>query len=205
MLTEYYGIHLQGCLNEIKGIVEFIVEIEKLKSVTPNTKPVGLERYENSAEHSWHVCISALMFKEFANEPVDINRVIKMLLLHDLGEIDAGDTIVYASNNTHSIAEQQGVERLFKTLPEHLADEYLQLWLEFEAGKTADAIFAKAIDRVPPLLHNIHGGGHSWKKHNISKQQVMSLNGEQIAKGSHSLWSELEKQLINAAEQGLLK
>ncbi|MEZ9369352.1 HD domain-containing protein [Shewanella sp. 10N.286.52.B9] len=205
MLTEYYGIHLQGCLNEIKGIVEFIVEIEKLKSVTPNTKPVGLERYENSAEHSWHVCISALMLKEFANEPVDINRVIKMLLLHDFGEIDAGDTIVYASSNTHSIAEQQGVERLFKTLPEYLADEYLQLWLEFEAGKTADAIFAKAIDRVPPLLHNIHGGGHSWKKHNISKQQVMSLNGDRIAKGSHSLWTELEKQLISAAEQGLLK
>lgn len=192
-------------MQDIAAVLEFIVEIEKLKSVTRHTKPVGLDRYENSAEHSWHVCLSALMLKDHANDDVDISRVIKMLLIHDLGEIDAGDTIIYASETVENkLKEQKGIERLFFLLPKSVGTEYLDLWLEFEAGETADSIFAKAIDRVPPLLHNIHGDGHSWKKHQISKEKVMTLNGERISKGSQPLWAELEQQLETAAQKGLL-
>ncbi len=96
-------------------------------------------------------------------------------------------------------------ERLLKLLPGHLRTEYLELWLEFEAGESPEARFGKAIDRVPPLLHNIHGGGHSWKKHNISKDKVLTFNGERISKGSRALWKELEVQLEGAADKGLLK
>ncbi|MCD9461427.1 phosphohydrolase [Photobacterium phosphoreum] len=193
-------------MEEIKGILEFMVEIEKLKSVSRQTKPVGLSRYENSAEHSWHVCLSALMLKDYANETIDITRVMKMLLIHDLGEIDAGDTIIYSSEtDENKLKEQNCIARLFKSLPNTISDEYIQLWVEFEKGESSDAIFAKAIDRVPPLLHNIHDDGHSWKKHNISKDKVLTFNGERISKGSEKLWHELEVQLEEAVESGLLK
>ena len=115
-------------LDEIKQILDFIVEIEKLKDVVRKTRPVGLNRYENSAEHSWHVCLSALMLKDSANGDVDIDRVIKMLLIHDLGEIDAGDTIIYASE-TQAIKDEEeaGIKRILNILPEGRADEYLML------------------------------------------------------------------------------
>ncbi len=193
-------------MKEITQILDFIVEIEKLKSVIRNTRPVGLERYENSAEHSWHVCLSALMLKDYANEPVDINRVIKMLLIHDLGEIDAGDTIIYASETTENKQnEEAGLKRVFDLLPDGLGEEYLSLWHEFEAGETAESKYAKAIDRVPPILHNLQGNGHSWKKHNIPKEKVFSLNGHRISDGSQQLWDTLEVKLQQGVIDGLLK
>jgi putative hydrolases of HD superfamily len=193
-------------VKEITQTLDFIVEIEKLKSVIRNTRPVGLERYENSAEHSWHVCLSALMLKDYANEPVDINRVIKMLLIHDLGEIDAGDTIIYASETTENKQnEEAGLKRIFDLLPDGRGAEYLSLWHEFEAGETAESKYAKAIDRVPPLLHNLQGNGHSWKKHNIPKEKVFALNGRRISDGSQQLWETLEVKLQQAVIDGLLK
>ncbi len=191
-------------MKEIKQTLDFIVEIEKLKDVYRKTRPVGLDCYENSAEHSWHVCLSALMLKDYANEAIDIDRVIKMLLIHDLGEIDAGDTIIYASE-TQAIKDEEeaGVKRLLALLPEGKAEEYMALWQEFEAGETADSKYAKAIDRVPPLLHNLHGNGHSWSKHNISKEKVFSVN-KRIAKGSEKLWNVLEEELEKAVEKGIL-
>jgi len=192
-------------LESIEQILNFIVEIEKLKDVNRKTRPVGLERYENSAEHSWHVCISALMLKEYANEPVDIDRVIKMLLIHDLGEIDAGDTIIYASETPELKAkEEEGLKRILDLLPEGRAAQYLSLWHEFEEGESADAKFAKAVDRVPPLLHNLHDNGHSWQKHNVPKEKVFALNSR-IASGSNDLWSVIEAKLNTAVETGILK
>jgi putative hydrolase of HD superfamily len=192
-------------MSSIENVLAFMVEIEKLKDVHRKTKPVGLERYENSAEHSWHVCLSALMLKDYANDPVDIDRVIKMLLIHDLGEIDAGDTIIYASE-TRAIKEKEeaGIRRLFNILPKGVADEYVELWLEFEVGESGDAKFAKAIDRVPPLLHNLHGDGHSWKAHNVPKEKVFDVNSR-IAKGSETLWNVIKTKLDKAVEDGLLK
>ncbi|WP_432455341.1 HD domain-containing protein [Agarivorans sp. QJM3NY_29] len=192
-------------MSDIQKVLDFIVEIEKLKDVHRKTRPVGLERYENSAEHSWHVCLAALMLKDSANQPVNIDRVIKMLLIHDLGEVDAGDTIIYASETPElKKKEQAGLARIFALLPEGQAEQYVSLWLEFEAGETADSKFAKAIDRVPPLLHNLHGDGHSWKENKVPKEKVFAVN-RRIAEGSQSLWSLLEKKLNQAVEEGILK
>ncbi|NTS76809.1 HD domain-containing protein [Catenovulum sp. SM1970] len=192
-------------MEAIEKILSFMVETEKLKDVIRKTKPVGLSRYENSAEHSWHVCLSALMLKEYANEPVDILRVIKMLLIHDLGEIDAGDTIIYGSE-TQALKEEeaQGVKRVLALLPNAMDQDLIELWYEFEAGETADARFAKAIDRVPPLLHNLHGNGHSWSTHNVPKEQVFAVN-QRIEKGSEALWSVIKAKLEGAVVDGLLK
>ncbi|WP_323845194.1 HD domain-containing protein [Microbulbifer magnicolonia] len=192
-------------MKEIEQILEFIVEIEKLKAVLRKTKPVGLERRENAAEHSWHVCLAALMLREYANEPVDIDRVIKMLLLHDLGEIDAGDKIVYASETAaQKAAEEQGVRRILAMLPDGGGDEYFALWSEFEAGETAESRYARAIDRVPPLLHNLRGGGHAWRENNIRKEQVFALNSR-IGDGSSELWQVMEEMLQGAVASGILK
>jgi putative hydrolase of HD superfamily len=190
---------------DIARILDFIVEVEKLKAVLRKTRPVGLDRYENSAEHSWHVCLAALMLREFANEDIDIDRVIRMLLIHDLGEIDAGDQIVYADHTESRYQEERaGVTRVLAILPGDMAEEYLALWEEFEAGDTAESRYARAIDRVPPLLHNLRGGGHSWKENGISMDRVLELNSR-IALGSESLWQVLSEQLDKAAKDGLLK
>ena len=192
-------------MNQIEQTLQFIVEVEKLKNILRKTKPVGLDRYENSAEHSWHVCLSALMLKEYADEEINIDRVIKMLLIHDLGEIDAGDTIVYASESKQVKAEEfEGIKHIFNLLPKQQADEYIDLWLEFETGETADANYAKAIDRIPPLLHNIHGNGHSWKEHQVPKEKVFELNKRHINHGSHQLWDIIEQKLEQAVDDGLL-
>ncbi|MCH8537626.1 MAG: HD domain-containing protein [Alkalimonas sp.] len=192
-------------MQDIEKILGFIVEIEKLKDVHRKTKPVGLDRFENSAEHSWHVCLTAFMLKDFANEEIDINRVIKMLLIHDLGEIDAGDTIIYASETSENKAEEAaGVRRLLNLLPAGMVDELMALWHEFESGDTADSRFAKAIDRVPPLLHNLHGGGHSWNTHGVTKEKVFSVN-QRIEAGSKELWSVIRTKLEGAVDAGILK
>lgn len=192
-------------MKSIEKTLSFIIEIEKLKGVLRKTRPVGLDRYENSAEHSWHVCISALMLKEYADEAINIDRVIKMLLIHDLGEIDAGDTIIFHSETQEIKDEEEaGLKRLLDILPDGEAEEYMALWHEFEAGETADSRYAKAIDRVPPLLHNLHGVNTSWAEHNIPKEKVFSVNSR-IANGSKELWEVLEQRLNSAIETGKLK
>ncbi|MCP4322833.1 MAG: HD domain-containing protein [Alteromonadales bacterium] len=192
-------------MQEINQILDFIVEIEKLKAVLRKTRPVGLKRYENSAEHSWHVCLSALLLKEYANEAVDINRVIKMLLVHDLGEIDVGDTIVYNSDTVENKSKEATcIERLLSILPENQRVECRELWFEFEAGETAEAKYAKAVDRIPPLMHNVNDDGHSWKKHNIAKERVFALNSKDIASGSEQIWQVVKTKLDKAVIDGLL-
>ncbi|MFC6671545.1 HD domain-containing protein [Marinobacterium aestuariivivens] len=192
-------------MDKIEQILSFIVEIEKLKDVHRKTRPVGLERYENSAEHSWHVCLTALMLKDHANEPVDIDRVIKMLLIHDLGEIDAGDTIIYQSETAgNKAAEAAGVARILGLLPDGKGNEYLTLWHEFEAGETADSRYARAIDRVPPLLHNLHSDGHSWRENRVPKEKVFALNAR-IGQGSQALWETIRARLEEAVDRGVLK
>ena len=192
-------------MQEIEKIFDFIIEIEKLKDVYRKTRPVGLDRFENSAEHSWHVCLCALMLKEYANEKIDIDRVVKMLLIHDLGEIDAGDTIVYESDTLAvKKSEEAGLNRLLQLLPKHQQEEYKQLWQEFESAKTAEAKYAKAIDRIPPLLHNLHGDGHSWKTYTISKERVFSVNSK-IEEGLAEVWEVLKEKLQDAVSLGILK
>lgn len=191
-------------MESIEKVLAFLVESEKLKSVLRKTRPVGLERYENSAEHSWHVCLAALMLKDHANESIDIDRVLKMLLIHDLGEIDAGDTIVYASDSANvKEKEEAGITRLFGMLPEQQAESYKSLWDEFEEGQTADAVYARAIDRLPPLLQNLHGQGHSWREHSISLEKILAVNSR-MGKGSDDLWEVMRNRIESAVSSGLL-
>ncbi len=192
-------------MKDVNQVLDFIVEIEKLKGVLRKSRPVGLKRYENSAEHSWHVCISALMLKDYANSAVDIDRVIKMLLIHDLCEIDAGDQIVYSNETVErKTEEKKGIKRILDILPNDMGEEYLLLWEEFESGSTEDARYAKAIDRIPPLLHNINDDGHGWKKNKIPKEKVFELNSERISIGSTQLWEVIEEKLQGAVKAGAL-
>ena len=195
---------MESKFEEINQVIKFIIEIEKLKAIHRKTRPIGLNRYENSAEHSWHVCLSALMLKEYANENINIDHTIKMLLIHDLGEIDAEDTIIYESETKEiKDKEEQGIRRMLSILPKKQRKEYLNLWFEFESGKTAESKFARAVDRIPPLLHNLYGDGHSWKKHNISSKQILSLNSK-ISEGSEAVWGVIRKKLDKAFTNGIL-
>ncbi len=186
-------------IDQIPNILQFLIEIEQLKGIHRKTRPIGLSRFENSAEHSWHICLVALMCQPFATESLEMLRVLKMLLIHDLGEIDAGDVIIYATQQdpTLKAREWQGIQRLLNHLPPFLADEYAALWQEFEEGQTAESRYARAIDRIAPVLQNLHGELHSWRTHNISLQQVLSVNAV-IAQGSPAIWLVLEQQIRTA-------
>lgn len=190
-------------MQAITDIIDFILETDKLKAVIRKTRPKGLGRYENSAEHSWQVALAALMLKEHASAKVDVNRVLRMVLIHDLGEIDTGDVIVYAAHDpAHLAAERKGVQRLMDMLPDDMGSEYLALWDEFEAAETADAKFAKALDRALPLIHNLHDGGHSWRQHGIQRHQVEAINKPRISVGIPELWEMIEPMLDQAEEDG---
>lgn len=189
---------------EIEKIFAFIVEIDKLKNILRKTRPVGLDRYENSAEHSWHVCLAALMLKDYSNETIDIDRVIRMLLIHDLGEVDTGDTIVFQDAQEEiKSKESDCIHRIFGLLPSDKTDEFVALWKEFEFGETADAKFARAIDRITPVLHNLHGNLHSWKENNIPVEKVIQVNSS-IKHGSEMLWEIIESKLNKVATSGAL-
>ena len=187
-------------VQDLIQIIDFVKQIDELKAVLRKTRPLGMERYENSAEHSWQVTLAALMLKDYAAQPVDINRVLRMLLIHDLCEIDTGDVIVYAAvGSAHEEAEAAATQRILGMLPNAMGDEYITLWHEFEASKSADARFAKALDRALPLIHNLNDQGHSWQSHGITKDQVKAVNGSRIKQGCPQLW-ELLEPLVDEAE-----
>jgi putative hydrolase of HD superfamily len=192
-------------VQELTQILAFIKEIDQLKGVLRKTRPHGMQRYENSAEHSWHVTLAALMLKDYAAGPVDINRVLRMLLIHDLCEIDTGDVIVYdAVGNEHEAAEVAATQRILGMLPNKMGTEYIALWHEFEAATSNDARFAKALDRALPLMHNLSDDGHSWITHGISKDQVKNVNGGRIKAGCPELWELLEPLVDEAQLKGWL-
>ena len=141
----------------MQQIIEFILELEKLKGITRKTRPLGLDRYENSAEHSWQLALLAISLERFATSPVDMNRVVRMLLIHDIGEIDTGDTIVFAEDGwaDRKAAELNAVKRIFGLLPEEQSADFFALWQEFERAKTPEALFAHAVDRAMPVLLNL--------------------------------------------------
>ncbi|EHD1696053.1 HD domain-containing protein [Vibrio vulnificus] len=184
-----------------------LMELDKLKSVLRRTRVKSADkRLENSAEHSWHVALMALLMEEHANEPVNIGRVVKMLLLHDVVEIDAGDTFVYDAVASEQQAEKElaAAQRLFGMLPAGQGEELLQLWLEFEAAQTADAKFGKALDRIIPMLLNYHNQGQSWQEHGVTRQQALTVN-QKIDLGSHVLWDKAQEIIEQATQNGWLK
>ena len=172
----------------IQKQMDFIIEIDKVKNIIRKSRIFHNKRYENDAEHGWHISLMALVLAEYSNEKIDIGKVIKMTLIHDLVEIDAGDTLLYAANRSNAVVtERKCAERIFGLLPEDQCNEFLALWEEFEAKETAEAKFAGVMDRLEPLMQNYHDNGHTWKKHNIPAEKVVKLN-KQIEKGSNTIW-----------------
>ncbi len=188
----------------MQQIVDFILEIDRLKGVTRQTRPLGLDRQENSAEHSWQIAMLAASLAQHAAEPVNVDHVIAMLLVHDIGEIDTGDTIVYAESGwaERKAAELAAVERIFGLLPAAQGARFLALWQEFEAGTTAEARFANAADRAMPVLLNLANDGQSWRVNGITHARVVARVGPQIREGCPALWSYLEARLQDAQHRG---
>ncbi|MBL8521094.1 MAG: HD domain-containing protein [Betaproteobacteria bacterium] len=188
----------------VHQIVEFILEIDRLKGVTRKTKPLGLERYENSAEHSWQIALLAHSLEQYAPEPVDIDRVVAMLLVHDIGEIDVGDVMVYVEEGRteRKAAERVAVERMFAMLPADRGAAFLALWDEFESGDTAEARFAHAADRAMPVLLNLANNGQSWRENGIAYERVVGRVGPSIRAGCPALWTYLEAELLRAYDAG---
>ena len=182
--------------------INFIVESERLKSVTRQTKPIGMSRVENSAEHSWTVALAAFVLIPAVAPNLDQLRVIKMLLIHDLVEIDAGDTFCYADQEGKSEREDKAAIRLFGLLSENTQEEFYSLWREFEEASTEEAKLANAIDRILPLIQNYNDGGGSWIKHDISFDQVYQRN-QRIDEGSEDLWKYAEKLIFAARSEGM--
>ncbi len=182
-------------------------EIDKVKQISRQTFLMDGSRTENDAEHSWHLAIMAMLLSEYAAEPsVDVGRVIKMVLIHDLVEIDAGDTYLYDTQGAQDKAEreQQAAERIFGLLPEDQEQEFRALWEEFETRSTPDAQFALALDRFQPLLHNYATEGKSWKSHGISSEQVIAHQQKPLQDGAPLFWEKAQELIRESVEKGYL-
>jgi putative hydrolase of HD superfamily len=184
----------------------FLVEVDRLKLIERRSFITDASRRENSAEHSWHLAMLALVLSEHASDRVDIARVVAMVLVHDIVEIDAGDVFVYADEAAHAAkAEREAVaaERIFALLPPDQAPTFRALWEEYEAGTTDDAQFAAALDRLQPLLLNIAAGGMTWREHGITADRVVERNAV-IGGGAPTLWERARELISDAVEHGIL-
>lgn len=188
----------------MQQIVDFILELDKLKSVTRKTRPLGLDRYENSAEHSWQIALLGAAAAHYAGETIDVHRVIGMLLVHDIGEIDTGDTMVYVEGgwDARQAAELAAVTRIFAMLPNGQGTHFLALWQEFHEGATPESRFAQAMDRAMPVLLNLANNGQSWRENGISYERVVGRIEGQIRAGCPALWEYIEKRLKEARDAG---
>lgn len=186
-------------------IIDFISYIDQLKNVTRKNGLHDHSREENTAEHSWHAAISGLLLAPYANQPVAVDKVVKMLLIHDLVEIEAGDTFIYDEQEVakqHN-TEMDAAEKIFKRLPDDQGKLLKDLWEEFEARKTPEAKFAKAIDRFLPLYSNFINKGYSWQPYHVSQSQVREI-ASIIQDGSNKLWNMVEEMLDKAVQEGYL-
>ncbi|WP_374292152.1 HD domain-containing protein [Paenirhodobacter enshiensis] len=181
--------------------LDFLAEIEKLKSVYRATPLADLSRPENSAEHSWTLALYAVVLADQAGPGVDAMRAVRMLLVHDIVEIDVGDVPIHAQGGTAhdsaavQAAEARAAERIFGLLPEDLAADLLATWREFEAAETPTAIFAKSLDRVQPVLLNLQGGGGSWIDYDVTLPQLDERVGTKVARGLPGLWTRVRARV----------
>jgi putative hydrolase of HD superfamily len=183
----------------------FLVEIDKLKTVLRRTPLTDNSRLENSAEHSWHIALVALVLAEHAPDGIDLSRVVRMLLVHDLVEIDAGDTFCYDPDaGGEADRERSAAERIFALLPPEQGPPLRSLWEEFAAGETPDARFANAVDRIQPLLLNVSSGGGSWRTHTVTRTQVLARM-QPVRTGMPALWAVVERAVADAHERGILR
>ena len=195
-------------MHNLEQQLAFIRELDRLKSVyRQSLVKSDKNRFENSAEHSWHICLIAQVLKEYADEPIDIDRVVRMLLVHDIVEIDAGDTFAFAAST--DLGEQLGkelkaVERIFGLLPDHQREEFVALWMEFEEGNTYESRYAKAIDRVVPVFMNLVNDGGGWRRHTLSRSQLLKRNAY-LQSAMPRLWDFLVSQINEAVSRGWLQ
>ncbi|WP_395395653.1 HD domain-containing protein [Novosphingobium sp. BL-8A] len=188
----------------MQNVIDFVMELDRLKAVTRKVKPVGLDRYENSAEHSWQIALFAVALAPYASGTPDIGRVMAMLLVHDIGEIETGDVMVFFEEGLadRKKAERAAIDRIFGILPDAEADYLRGLWIEFEEEQTVEAQFAHAIDRAMPALLNLRNEGQSWRENGISHARVVKRLKAQISLGAPALWDYLERELAAADAKG---
>jgi putative hydrolases of HD superfamily len=201
--THYQEIRMEK--ERLDQQLAFILEIDQLKEVVRQSYLLSGERRENTAEHSWHLAVMAPILAEYADSSVYVPRVIQMVLIHDIVEIDAGDTYCYdpSGNLDRAERERRAADRIFGLLPRDQETQLRQGWEEFETGDTPEAKFARSLDRLMPLLHNFHTGGKSWREHGISRGQVMERM-KPVREGSETLW-ELARSIVDqAVERGFL-
>jgi len=185
----------------------FLTEIDKIKTVLRRTLLLDGSRRENDAEHSWHIALMAAVLMEHADEPKpDLPRVMTMLLVHDLVEIDAGDTFAYDFQglNDKAAKEQRAADRIFGLLPGDQAETFRGLWREFEDGATPEAKYAAALDRMQPVIHNYFTEGHSWQKYGVNRSQVLKRL-EPVREASATLWAFMNELVRRAVDKGYLK
>lgn len=185
--------------------LDFICEIDQLKRVTRRTFLMDASRRENSAEHSWHLAMMALLLTEYSNEPVDAERVVRMVLVHDLVEIGAGDTYAYGGAHPEETRarEEQAARELFAMLPAEQGEALMKLWRDFDEERSAEARFARALDRLMPLLHNYFTRGISWREHGVTAEEVRRRMAP-MREGSRTLWELAESIIDRAVQEGLL-
>lgn len=186
--------------------IEFIKEIDKIKYIQRRTSLFNSNRRENDAEHSWHLAMMALVMAEHANEPIDILKVIKMVLIHDIVEIDSGDIFIYDTEKNHDNTEEElkAANRIFGILPKEQAEELIALWTEFEMGETNEAKFAKSIDRLEPLMQNASNNGGTWQEFDVPYSMVIEKK-KGIQDGSRTLWGYAKDLIDDSASKGILR
>lgn len=192
-------------IERLQKQIDFIVEIDKLKHIFRQTLLMDKSRNENSAEHSWHIAVMAILLKEYAADDIQLEKVLKLVLIHDLIEIYAGDTFCYddEANKDKKDREAKAAEKLFNILPGEQADEFRALWDEFEACETPESRFAAALDRLQPLIHNFYTDGHTWQLGNVTREQVLQRN-EKTRLGSPALYGYVKKIIDQSVEMGIL-
>ena len=190
----------------LKKQLDFALEIDKEKNIFRQTHLSGHGRNENDAEHAWHMAIMAYLLKEYSNEPVDIGKVMLMCLIHDIVEIDAGDTYAYDAENlmTQKAREDAAKERIFSILPEEQKEELIKLFDEFEAYETAESKFAHAMDNLQPLILNNSNGGSDWREHGVTKEQVYGRQSK-TKLGSERLYEVTDKLIQENINKGNIK
>ena len=193
-------------MTRLEQQVKFLVEIDKVKNIFRQTYLADSSRKENDAEHSWHLAIAAFLLKEHMKEEVDLLKVIIMVLIHDLVEIDAGDTYAYDDTGaaTKREREEKGADRIFGMLPEDQGRYFRELWVEFEAYESADAKFAHLLDNFQPLLLNDASGGRSWEEHGVRKSQIYKRNVK-IEETSEDVWNYMKSLVEKHIELGHVK
>lgn len=190
----------------IKKQLDFALEIDKEKNIFRQTHLSGHGRNENDAEHAWHMAIMAYLLKEYSNEPVDIGKVMLMCLIHDIVEIDAGDTYAYDAESlkTQKAREDAAKERIFSILPEEQKDELIKLFDEFEEFKTAESKFAHAMDNLQPLILNNSNGGGDWREHGVTAEQVYGRQSK-TKLGSERLYDVIDRIIKENIVKGNIK